>query len=317
LANLPQGSAPEVIAKHLGAPPPSLRAKVPDLPAEVEQVLMTALAKDPKARFGSVQAFANALKQASNHTAIQTASPDQAMHLPTQSVPVSSIAAPTMTASTFPQPPLETPVAYVQGNAQGYNPVIPPAQPFSPYDPYASPPPVQPLYQHQARKPEIKTALTQALICGAMLVAADIILIIMWYVAFSLIFPSTALTGSQIPTYLTYQYILTYILAGIHLLIDAAISFFAGRRTARKTGKMSMALLACLSASVAYLVLDSSYDLIVDFFTFRNNFLPALPYILLSMAYYIVPALLLITGLGALGGAIGRKRATGVNQRKT
>jgi D-xylose transport system substrate-binding protein len=59
------GSFTEIAVKHQLVVPPSLREKVPSLPSEVEQVVMTALAKDPKARFGSVQAFATALEQAS------------------------------------------------------------------------------------------------------------------------------------------------------------------------------------------------------------------------------------------------------------
>src|SRR5579863_920281 len=58
------GSFTEVAAKHLMAPPPPLRGQLPNISPEVEQVIFTALAKDPKQRFGSVQAFANALKQA-------------------------------------------------------------------------------------------------------------------------------------------------------------------------------------------------------------------------------------------------------------
>jgi hypothetical protein len=45
-------------------PPPSLREKVPELPAEVEQVIMTALAKDPWQRYPTVQEFAIALERA-------------------------------------------------------------------------------------------------------------------------------------------------------------------------------------------------------------------------------------------------------------
>ena len=59
-----QGSFTEIAIKHSMVPPPSLREKVPDLPDAVEQVVMAALAKDPKERFASVQAFANALEQA-------------------------------------------------------------------------------------------------------------------------------------------------------------------------------------------------------------------------------------------------------------
>jgi serine/threonine protein kinase len=46
-------------------PPPPLHEKVPMILPEVEQVVMKALAKDPKDRFESVQAFATALEQAS------------------------------------------------------------------------------------------------------------------------------------------------------------------------------------------------------------------------------------------------------------
>jgi len=58
------GSFTEIATQHVLTPPPSLREKVPVLSPEVEQVVMTALAKDPKARYGSIRAFANALEQA-------------------------------------------------------------------------------------------------------------------------------------------------------------------------------------------------------------------------------------------------------------
>src|SRR5947208_10223509 len=59
------GSFTEVAAKHLMVPPPPLRGQMLNISPEVEEVIFTALAKDPKQRFGSVQAFAFALKQAS------------------------------------------------------------------------------------------------------------------------------------------------------------------------------------------------------------------------------------------------------------
>jgi eukaryotic-like serine/threonine-protein kinase len=59
------GSFIEVAAKHTMALPPSLREKMPHLPPMVEQVVLTALAKDPNRRFASVGAFATALQQAS------------------------------------------------------------------------------------------------------------------------------------------------------------------------------------------------------------------------------------------------------------
>ena len=59
------GSAFELFGQHLHVPPTPLREKVLGIPAAVEQVVMLALAKDPHQRFGSVQAFATALEQAS------------------------------------------------------------------------------------------------------------------------------------------------------------------------------------------------------------------------------------------------------------
>ncbi len=60
-----QGSFTELCAQHIFAPPPSLHKKMPAISPYVEQVVMTALAKDPRQRFKSIQAFANALEQAS------------------------------------------------------------------------------------------------------------------------------------------------------------------------------------------------------------------------------------------------------------
>ncbi len=51
--------------QHAHEPVPPLREKNPAIPPDVEQVVTTALAKDPKQRFGSVLAFATALEQAS------------------------------------------------------------------------------------------------------------------------------------------------------------------------------------------------------------------------------------------------------------
>jgi WD40 repeat protein len=65
------GSYAEIFAKHLMTPPPSLRERVPTLSPDVEQVVLTALAKDPKQRFGSVHAFATALEQASQSVHIK------------------------------------------------------------------------------------------------------------------------------------------------------------------------------------------------------------------------------------------------------
>ncbi|HLZ57341.1 MAG TPA: serine/threonine-protein kinase [Ktedonosporobacter sp.] len=58
------GTFTEIAAKHCLTPPPPLRQRVPEISPMLEQVVLTALAKDPKERFGSVLAFATALVQA-------------------------------------------------------------------------------------------------------------------------------------------------------------------------------------------------------------------------------------------------------------
>ena len=58
------GTAQEMEALHRSAPPPSLFERVPTLSPAIEQVVMTALAKNPGKRFKNVAAFASALENA-------------------------------------------------------------------------------------------------------------------------------------------------------------------------------------------------------------------------------------------------------------
>ena len=59
-----QGEGNALAFQHVYNSPPSLFEKVPGLSRAIEQVVMTALAKDPHQRFASIQAFANALELA-------------------------------------------------------------------------------------------------------------------------------------------------------------------------------------------------------------------------------------------------------------
>ena len=63
------GSSDEIISQHLTVAPLSLREKLPTVAPAVEQVVMTALEKDPDRRFGSIRAFALALERASQFDA--------------------------------------------------------------------------------------------------------------------------------------------------------------------------------------------------------------------------------------------------------
>jgi eukaryotic-like serine/threonine-protein kinase len=60
-----KGTFAEIASQHLFEPPPPLQGKNPTITPDIEKVVMTALAKDPKQRFANVRAFANALEQAS------------------------------------------------------------------------------------------------------------------------------------------------------------------------------------------------------------------------------------------------------------
>ncbi|HJT56172.1 MAG TPA: protein kinase [Ktedonobacteraceae bacterium] len=59
-----QGSFVEIVTQHLVSPPPPLYGRVAGISPALEAVVLTALAKDPWQRFGSVEAFALAFEQA-------------------------------------------------------------------------------------------------------------------------------------------------------------------------------------------------------------------------------------------------------------
>jgi serine/threonine protein kinase len=81
------GSFTELCAQHMFAPLPPLTEKVPTINPAIEQVVTIALAKDPKQRFGSIRAFANALEQAADG---QTVPPTVYAPQPSPSTSVSS-----------------------------------------------------------------------------------------------------------------------------------------------------------------------------------------------------------------------------------
>lgn len=59
-----RGSFGEVASQHLLTPPPALYGRVPGISQAVENVIFTALAKDPRDRFATTQEFAVALARA-------------------------------------------------------------------------------------------------------------------------------------------------------------------------------------------------------------------------------------------------------------
>jgi ABC-type transport system substrate-binding protein/serine/threonine protein kinase len=89
-----EGSVSEVMAQHLSVPPLPLHERMPEIPLEIEQVVLRALAKDPKARFASVAAFSAALEQASQHALSPTAhlASEQSIHSPIAAIGYETLA---------------------------------------------------------------------------------------------------------------------------------------------------------------------------------------------------------------------------------
>ena len=138
------GSFTELTFKHVTAPVPSLRAKVPGLAPEIERVILTALAKDPTQRFSSVHAFATALEQASKGVkATFSASPQPSLAPTVLAVPVTPILPllvpdPVQGARHNQAPGLASSYEYAgpQTPADGQNaPPTVPAQPHRYYNP--------------------------------------------------------------------------------------------------------------------------------------------------------------------------------------
>src|SRR5260221_513399 len=76
------GSPIKIAMQQLSIPPASLREQVPELPAAVEEVVLRALATEPRLRFACVQDFANALQQAAQQAASPVVAPGAAAEVP-------------------------------------------------------------------------------------------------------------------------------------------------------------------------------------------------------------------------------------------
>lgn len=91
--------------QHSYVPPDPLSKKNPAIPKDVEHVVTTALAKDPKQRFGSVKAFANALEQACMAAAVQKEKEAESAPPPVLSVQAKEVTQPPMLQKKSTLPP--------------------------------------------------------------------------------------------------------------------------------------------------------------------------------------------------------------------
>ncbi len=195
------GTFTEIAVKHMMTPVPPLRERIPTISPEVEQVILTALAKDPTQRFSSISAFATALEQASR--GLQASFPTLA---PTQIAPTLSTPMPTMAPTVVASPatpilPLmqsdtrNTPAGAQAGNPGEATVVNTPGTPFTvpsppyieanaptvaaqsiqPFNPATPPPPAPPTMQRQP-EPERKGMSRRAvLIAGVSAVGVVVI----------------------------------------------------------------------------------------------------------------------------------------------
>lgn len=130
-----RGTFTEIASQHLLTPPPPLREKRSDLPLVVEQVLMTALAKDPHQRFGSIKVFTLAFEQAGEQGLIGL----QEHHIPTQLAP------------TWPTDTSALGLRAGGGSVPPTIPANPQVQPVPPVYPLQRPATARAADQHQAK----------------------------------------------------------------------------------------------------------------------------------------------------------------------
>ncbi len=155
------GPFTEIAVKHIMTAPPPLREQIPDLAPEVEQVIFTALAKDPAQRFGSVRAFANALEQASKGARVAFPAPIEpslTLTSPTTPIPPANVFSPVYKAPDLQE---ATQAAEATTDASPYSiPVASPAKaqverPFVPRV-YVPDPLTPPLFPPVQRSPETR-----------------------------------------------------------------------------------------------------------------------------------------------------------------
>ena len=167
------GSFTEIAAKHMMVAPSPLCEKVPGLSPEVEKVILTALAKDPTQRFGSIRAFATALEQASKDSKTAFSAPTLYSQTPAvlaaPATPILPLMSPdaAQEVQLFEAPTLmNTSVASNPAGKQTDPPAVlgSPNQYYSP----AAPSPQLPVYDPPESEPERKGMSRRAVIISGL-----------------------------------------------------------------------------------------------------------------------------------------------------
>jgi serine/threonine-protein kinase len=179
-----EGDIAALAHQHANVLPPSLRAKVPTLPPDVEQVIQTALAKNPRQRFASVGAFALAFEQAAQ----LAASPplEQVLPLSQVSISVQPTILPDQSSPSIPiapEPQITVPPQITvlpphpsssNRPSQPYIPIPPSVPPDQP-PPYTPQPPQQQPPQRRtiSRRTVVATLVGLGVVAGTALLLAE------------------------------------------------------------------------------------------------------------------------------------------------
>ncbi len=133
------GSFTELVTQHLWQSPPPLQGRAPTLSPQVEQVVLKALAKDPKGRYATVAAFAAALEQASQEALLPAGAGSPGVL--TEAVPPANRSAvPTELAISSGTPQLPTEYTTPEGQATALTPAS--RHPLAPTESIAAATPV-------------------------------------------------------------------------------------------------------------------------------------------------------------------------------
>lgn len=180
-----EGDIAALAHQHANVLPPSLRAKVPTLPPDVEQVILTALAKNPRQRFASVRAFALALEQAAQLAAsapIEPVPPLSQASLSAQSTILPDQSSPSIPVVSEPQitvPPQITvlpqhtsPSNQISQSYVTIPPSVPPPDQPPPYTPQL-PPQQPPQRRTLSRRTVVATFVGLGVVAGTAFLLAE------------------------------------------------------------------------------------------------------------------------------------------------
>jgi len=106
-----EGTLTELLTQHLYTSPPPLHLKVPSISPAVEQIILKALAKEPRDRFARVQDFVDALEQAGQPQRLASPSSPGLPAYPVSPAPISSPGLPGIQAGQPPYTPFPVPPA--------------------------------------------------------------------------------------------------------------------------------------------------------------------------------------------------------------